>query len=271
MAQLFHHPAPLALITAATLLIGGCQSFDQEDSKVFGAVAGGTLGAVGGYFLGNQLGGTATTALVMAAGAATGAWLGSQIAAYLTEEDQKKAVESVQMAAVTGETNTWENPDTGVSGTTKVVSTRTVNETISVPVLKGRVQQVPPLHLIGEPYIASRTANIRGGPAVDYETVGQLDSGKTAMVAGKVQEKEWYMISEGGAGSGFVATSLLSKAPPNAEVVFSDALPPDQIEEKTINAEQTCRTVAQTITLADGSSHEEEVTACQSTTGWQVA
>jgi hypothetical protein len=32
-------------------------------------------------------------------------------------------------------------------------------------------------------------------------------------VAGKVKGDAWYMISQGGAGSGFVSTNLLTRAP----------------------------------------------------------
>jgi surface antigen len=272
MARFFNHKASTALITASSLLFTSCQEagFDKENTMVLGAVAGGALGGIGGYFLGNELGGAATTAVVTIAGAAAGAWLGTQIAGYLSEEDQERAEQSFQMAAATGETNSWENPETGVAGTTKVVSARTASQSVAVPVLKDRVEQVPPLDLIGEPYVATRSADVHGGPGTDYKTVAQLDSGKTVMVAGKVQAKEWYMISEGGAGSGFVATDFLNKAALDAAIAASDGAPPGQVEEQIVTAEQTCRTVQQTITLADGSTHAEDVTACQTANGWQV-
>jgi outer membrane lipoprotein SlyB len=270
MARFVGHQTHVALITASALLVASCQQFGEENSKLVGTAAGGVLGAAGGYFLGNQIGGTAATALGTIAGAAAGAWLGREIAGYLSEEDQAKAAESVQKTAVTGEANTWQNQETGVSGTTKVVNTRTASQSLPVPVLKDRVEQVPPLELIGEPYVATRTANVRGGPGTDYKPVGEVASGNTVMVAGKVQEQPWYMISEGGAGAGFVSTPLLRKAPPDAQVAVPAAAPSGPIEEKMVTAEQTCRTVQQVITLADGSTHEEDVTACQTANGWQV-
>jgi uncharacterized protein YgiM (DUF1202 family) len=270
MAHFSGRQTHVALITASTLFVASCQQLGQENSKLVGTAAGGALGAAGGYFLGDQIGGGAATALAMIAGAAAGAWLGSEIAAYLSEEDQAKAAESVQMAAVTGEANTWQNQDTGVSGATKVVDTRTVSQSLPVPVLKDRVEQVPPLELIGEPYVATRTANVRGGPGTDYRTVGTVDSGKSVMVAGKVQEQDWYMVSEGGAGAGFVSTPLLRKAALDSEVAIAAAAPAGPVEEKTVTAEKTCRTVQQVITLADGSTHEEQVTACQTPNGWEV-
>jgi surface antigen len=271
MTRFFNLKATTALITASTLLLAGCQGagLDKENSMLVGGLAGSALGGVGGYFVGDALGGAVTTTVVTLAGAAAGAWLGTQLAAYLSEEDQEKAAQSFQTAATTGESNTWENAETGVSGTTEVVSTRTASQPVAIPVLKDRVEQVPPLDLIGEPYVATRSANVRGGPGTDYRTVAQLDSGKTVMVAGKVQAKDWYMISEGGAGSGFVATDLLDKAARDAAIA-TDAMPAGQVEEQLVTAAQTCRTVQQTITLADGSTHQEDVTACQTANGWQV-
>jgi surface antigen len=272
MSRFFNLKANTALITASILLLTSCQQtgLDKENSMLVGAAAGGALGGIGGYFLGNQLGGAVATTVVTLAGAVAGAWLGTQIAAYLSEEDQERAAQSFQTAAATGETNTWKNPETGVSGTTKVVSTRTASQPVAVPVLKDRVEQVPPLDLIGESYVATRSADVHGGPGTDYKTVGELASGNTVMVAGKVQKQDWYMISEGGAGAGFVSTPLLRKAPPDAQVAISAAASSGPIEEKMVTAEQTCRTVQQVITLADGSTHEEDVTACQTANGWQV-
>jgi len=272
MTRIFNYKATTALI-ASTLLFSGCQEMglDKQNSMLVGAVAGGALGGIGGYFLGDALGGTVATAVVTMAGVAAGAWLGTQIAGYLSEEDQQRATQSFQMAAATGESNTWENPDTGVSGTTKGVSTRTASQSVAVPVLKDRVEQVPPLDLIGEPYVATRSTNVHGGPGTDYKTVAELESGKTVMVAGKVQASDWYMISEGGAGSGFVGTNFLDKTALDPAIPASYDPPSGQVEEQVITAEQTCRTVQQTITLADGSTHEEDVTACQTANGWQVA
>lgn len=272
MSRFFNRKATTAWITASTLLLAGCQGteLDKEDSMLLGAVAGSALGGVGGYFLGDALGGTVTTAAVTLAGAAAGAWLGAQLAAYLSEEDQEQAERSFQMAAATGEANSWENPESGVSGTTEVVNTETATQAVALPVLKDRVEQVPPLELIGEPYVATRSVNVRGGPGTGYKTVAQLEPGRTVMVAGKVQARDWYMISEGGAGSGFVGTTYLDKTARDATVAAMDGAPTQQVEEQVVTAEQTCRTVQQTITLADGSTHVEDVTACQTANGWQV-
>ena len=42
--------------------------------------------------------------------------------------------------------------------------------------------------------------------------VGGLTRGETVIVAGKVEGQPWYMVSEGGAGSGFVHAGILKPA-----------------------------------------------------------
>lgn len=132
------------------------------------------------------------------------------------------------------------------------------------------MQQVPPLDLIGEPYRATGDANVRAGPAADYVTVGHLNKGETVMVAGKVKGQPWYMISQGGAGSGFVSANLLTRAP-NAVAANEPAAPSTGVEKKTVETDRTCRTVRQTVTFADKTTREEEVTACQGLNGWEVS
>jgi uncharacterized protein YgiM (DUF1202 family) len=127
---------------------------------------------------------------------------------------------------------------------------------------------VPPLDLIGETYRAKEGGNVRGGPGAEYASVGHLNKGETVTVAGKVKGEQWYMISQGGAGSGFVSTNLLTRAP--TAVVAKEPVAPGAVEKKTMQAERTCRTVKQTVTLADKSTREEEVTACQGPNGWEV-
>ena len=73
-------------------------------------------------------------------------------------------------------------------------------------------------------------------------------------------------------GSGFVHADLLAPAPKMAvpPPVQSTKPATGATATQTVAASRTCRTVKQTITLADGSEHEEEVRACQGPNGWEV-
>jgi uncharacterized protein YgiM (DUF1202 family) len=112
---------------------------------------------------------------------------------------------------------------------------------------------------------------VRGGPGTDYKRVGSLASRETVDVIGKVEGKSWYMIQQDGVGSGFVSSSALNRtSTAMASTSPAASVPTDQVETKTVTAAQECRTVNQTIILADGSEKTEDVTACRGPNGWEV-
>lgn len=262
------------LLTAS---LSGCQTISEEAQKRginissqdvctgFGAIGGAVLGNIAGRQLGNsnlaKIAGTV-------GGAAAGGWISRSLCA-LNEEDREEAVSTVQTAAVTGKDGSWHSETTGASGSARVVETTTETQPVAIPVLKDRVEQVPPLDLIGEPYRATASVNVRGGPGTDYRTVGTLGADETVMVAGQVQGQDWYMISQDGAASGFVSTSLLRPAPPETTVAASSE-PLGEVETVSLETERTCRTINQSITLGDGTTSDEKVTACQGPNGWEV-
>lgn len=77
-----------------------------------GAGIGATVGAVTGV----MLGGSSTTekGLGGVIGAAAGYYVGKKIGQHLDEKDQEKLTASTQQALDSGESQTWNNPDTGV-------------------------------------------------------------------------------------------------------------------------------------------------------------
>lgn len=190
---------------------GNCDTIGQ----MIGVVIGGTAGIFGTRAAGSN---TVVQILATVGGAAAGAWLGGQFACYLTRDDQEKMATASQKTAVTGQTTTWSNPNTGASGTAEVIRTEDVEKQASIPVLKGRVSKVPPLDLIGQPYQATTQANVRGGPGSDFVVVDLLRKGETVTVAGKVKGQPWYMINQNGVGAGFVHDSQLAAAPVPAAV-----------------------------------------------------
>jgi surface antigen len=265
----FRKRVAAVLLSSAVLFGGSCAEVDKLSQEQIGTGIGTLAGGVGGALLGKQFGSRTGQLVATLVGAVGGAWVGKRIGTYLDERDRQKAAEAVQQAAVTGRNQNWKNPESGVSGKAEVLSTKTSRQAVKVPVLKGRVEQVPPLDLIGEPYKAKANASVRAGPASDYVVVDQLSAGQTITVAGKVKGEPWYMISQGGAGSGFVSAKLLSPAPAVTAIV-DKPVPQGEIEQRTVDAGQTCRTVRQTVTLTDGTTREEDVTACQGPNGWTV-
>lgn len=243
----------------------GNVAFDTQKEQI-GTVIGGAVGGVGSHFAGK--GGTGAVVAATVFGTAAGAWVGNRIGAWLDEKDREKLAEATQRTAVTGKPQTYENPETRVAVQTRVTKTETRKEPVTVPVLKGRIKEVPPLDLIGAPYRVRKTTNVRGGPGTDYAVVGGLKTGETITAVGKVIGKEWYLISEGGAGIGFVGTSLLTPAPATATTAMAASTA--DVENKTAEATRVCRTVEQIVVDPAGIKHTEQITTCRGPNGWEI-
>jgi surface antigen len=108
-----------ALVVAVGLALAGCEQAQQRP----GATAGAVLGGIGGAVAGAQIGGGTGRLIATAAGGLLGAWLGSEIGARLDERDQMLAEEATYGALEQEQASTWENPDSGYSGTVTPVRT----------------------------------------------------------------------------------------------------------------------------------------------------
>lgn len=250
-----------AVAVVAMFGLVGCETTGTQQETV-GTLLGGVVGGV----LGAQVGGGTGRLMATGIGAVAGAVIGREIARYLEQGDQERLAQSTGQTIATGETGTWRNPDTGVSGRTEVTREEQRSEQVQVRVLKDRVDELPPIDLIGAPYVSSGNVNVRGGPGTDYRVVDSLRAGEAVQVVGRVQGRDWYMIARDGAASGFVSATLLSPAPDRH--IQTAAAPSGELV--TASANRTCRTVRQEVTLADGSVQEELVTACSGPDGWQV-
>lgn len=231
---------------------------------------GGLLGAAAGYQLGDKAGkNKSNRKYYRIAGAYLGYLAGSGIGKKLDEEDRKRMVQTTQQAVVSGKSTSWSNSKNKTSGTSKVVNTIAKAEPIKVKVLKSKVKKVPPLEIIGSTYVASKRTNVRGGPSTDYVVVGKLENEQTVRVVGEVKGQPWYMISEGGAGSGFVYKPLLSAAP-TVEVEEEAVVDASDIAEEVVAQKTLCREIENSVTLADGTTQNEKLTACQGPNGWEI-
>ncbi|MBI4184272.1 MAG: glycine zipper 2TM domain-containing protein [Proteobacteria bacterium] len=104
----------LAIPFLATLLLAGCAT-DQGEKQTAGAILGGIGGAVAGAQFGKGKGQLAS----VAAGTLLGAFIGSEVGKSLDRADRlamDRATERAHAAPV-GQAITWNNPDSGHSGT----------------------------------------------------------------------------------------------------------------------------------------------------------
>ncbi len=195
--------------------------------------------------------------------------MGNQLAAYLTAEDQKTAQAAAIRTASTGQPIRWNGNGTGVTGSTRVSARTTERKPANIPVYKDRVKTMPALELIGETYQAKGKTPVRGGPATDYVEVDNLSAGETVTVVGKVKGSDWVLVSDGNAASGFVPMSKLKPAGQAMTSTAPDgASPAGPVEVARVEAESDCRTIDQSVVLANGDKKTESVTVCRGPNGW---
>lgn len=96
-----------ALLGASVLLVGCSQDTKNQD---VGTVVGGALGGL----LGAQVGGGSGRVAAAVAGSIAGALIGGSIGKSMDELDRMKAAQALEKTP-TGQTSTWQNPDTGNS------------------------------------------------------------------------------------------------------------------------------------------------------------
>lgn len=255
----------LAISTALALGVASCTSTGEIDKTKMGVA----LGAVAGAALGAKASGHNKAAGILLGGL-VGGLVGGKIGAMLDEHDRAKLAQSTEQTLRTGASQSWTNPDTGVTATTVVKEeTVTPQQQVQIPVLKGKVQQLPPLELIGEDYTTTSTANVRGGPGTDYVVVDSIPRGDVTRVVGKVEGADWYLVSKNNAGSGFVSGSLLKPASASAQAVASTAAPAAEVTTASVAATATCRVVTQEVTK-NGQKTSQDVKACRGPNGWEI-
>jgi surface antigen len=101
---------PTTLLLAPALLsavLAGCQEVRNEQ---VGQVVGGALGGL----VGSQIGGGSGQIAAAVAGGLLGFYLGGNIGRTMDEVDRQRAYSSLERTP-TGQTSSWQNPDTGNS------------------------------------------------------------------------------------------------------------------------------------------------------------
>ncbi|HSS65171.1 MAG TPA: RT0821/Lpp0805 family surface protein [Gammaproteobacteria bacterium] len=97
-----------AAVLGASVLLAGCSQ--QTKNQDVGTVVGGALGGL----LGAQVGSGSGRVAAAVAGSIAGALIGGSIGKSMDELDRMKAAQALERVP-TGQTSTWQNPDTGNS------------------------------------------------------------------------------------------------------------------------------------------------------------
>jgi surface antigen len=103
------------VIAAAVVLLLGAGCAQQGEKQTIGTIGGAALGGL----LGSQFGSGTGKLVATGAGVFIGGLIGSEIGRSMDEVDRMKANQAINTAhaAPLGETITWNNPDSGHSGT----------------------------------------------------------------------------------------------------------------------------------------------------------
>lgn len=109
-----------AVLLGSSLLLVGCSQ--ETKNQDVGTVVGGALGGL----LGAQVGSGTGRVAAAVAGSIAGALIGGSIGRSMDELDRLKAAQALE-ATPTGQTSTWQNPDTGNSYSVTPTQTYTNN------------------------------------------------------------------------------------------------------------------------------------------------
>ncbi len=105
----------IAIVVASALLVAACVT-DSGPKQTIGTLVGAGLGGLAG----SQIGGGKGKLMAVGAGVLLGGLLGSEVGKSLDKADRMYAERNAQQTLETtsvGQTSTWQNPDTGNSGT----------------------------------------------------------------------------------------------------------------------------------------------------------
>ena len=104
----------------------------------------------------------------------------------------------------------------------------------------------PKIKEMDDRYEARKTANVREKPSSNARKVGELASGASVQVTGRVLDREWYRIKLSGGGTGYVYAPLLGKSSPktktapNSQPIATPAATPNTTPGKTFKDCPTC-------------------------------
>ncbi len=223
---------------------------------------GKAVGAAAGALLGTQIGSGRGKLAAVAIGTLAGYWAGGRIGRQLSQRDQAGIAYTTHEALESGQTRTWQNPDTGVS--TRV----SVREADGVGAQAGAepLGQAPTLELINGYFVADANINVRGGPGTEYVILYRLARGEHVPVIGRVADSEWLMIAQQGAGNGFVYGPLLT--PSNeSENAIRDVMQTGETFATYEVESRDCRIITQEVVLPDDTARTHEFKACRQADG----
>lgn len=229
--------------------VGGIFGCSADGSKqVIGAGVGGLLGG----FLGNRVAGRGNRTLGTILGGALGAAAGSALGCKLQKNDRDKAERAVEQAVLTGQDQSWSNPETGASGSVDVDGDL-ARAGLAGLKMGPDVEPASNYTSVGAAYVASNTVNVRAAPSTGAAILNRLGAGQRVWIPAQVAGQPWLLVSDGGVAQGYVSAPLMRRA------------------VATQVAANNCKLVTQTVNVPGEASQSEKLQACKGSDGnWSM-
>jgi len=268
-----------------TLTLGGCETTGLGGA-VLGTILESAENTTGGVFNSSKfkgarklmngttdaLCGSTPTAMCRNFSANLVLGLSNEFVERMTQRDVDLMGDARSRSITSGQTTTWENPETGASGSvTATPAPPKAPEATQIKVAKEQVAALPPMDAVGESYMVKSESgvNMRSGPGTQHNVVGNLGGKQRVQAIAKVRNANWYLVGQDDVASGYVFGNLIEPAPIlQATAPPAPAPEPLEVEQATVSMAAECYTTSQSIVLADGATEEAEVTSCRTPNGW---
>ncbi|MDZ3992973.1 SH3 domain-containing protein [Pseudomonas sp. Teo4] len=265
----------------------GCAQLGINKEQA-GTLIGGLAGAAIGATMGKGSGKVAAT--LIAAG--IGGYLGNRIGHMLDEKDQQalalRTQEALSQPVVsTSQPITWSSDHSGA--TAQITQGKEYTKTQTVAVKRApKIQAVPSMTLINEPYVSKSSLNVRAAPNLKAEKVGGLPSNTEFTAVGSTGD--WVLVGRKGVTVGYVHKDYVQ---PKALAVAKVAAPAVNLDDmdvaasketqafdldaiqslptEQVAAETACRPVTVNLKSASGQAEQQQNTFCKQTNGtWEL-
>lgn len=269
-----HLKATSTLVSIGLLV--SCQTMDEMG--ISKQQAGTGAGAVVGGILGGLLGGD-NKVFGALAGAAIGGLIGNQFGKFLDERDrvaiQQETAKALEQVS-DGEKVNWANAESGASAVITPRETKTVKKEVAI-IRDENIQTPPALELIGKSYIVVTNANVRAAPTTASEVASNLEVDEQVNVVGKVEDKNWYLVSRNQKSIGYIYGDLIELRQVAIEPRLRQVAELDDIEidagavRETVNVTTECRQLDYEIAAGNGQTQQDSFEACKATDGaWEL-
>jgi len=249
-----------AVLSKNTHVSTDCQ-LTIDNSKKVGAVVGTAAGAgIGALVAGknNRMEGAAVGAVV---GGISGFFIGDQIG----KRDQACVNKAILNALNNKKSQSFSNPNTGVSANVNIKQSYKKNITVQVPkkILASKPENLPPYDLTTSgKYQLKNTANVRVGPGTNYKVAGKLNGGTKVDIIGQVSGKPWLILGNNSPVEGFVYSKLLT---------YKGTLFDSNNQETdlaSLDVTTTCTLLDVDISKGDSAPQIEQKEYCKGPNGW---